>query len=477
MNAEPTDTDQGQPTPRATAPAVSRRALAIGLCTVVVAIAFEAIAVATAMPAAARELNGLTVYAWAFSLFLIGMLLATAVAGRICDRIGPGWPYLVGVALFSLGLVVAATSVSMGQLIVGRLIQGLGGGVMNVASFVCIAQVFDERSRPRMFTYISTAWVVPSFVGPPISAWLTENLSWHWVFWSVLPLVAIGLIIVLPTLRALIRARAAAPPPDPAGDHDPPGRDSRPPAPLWAAGLVAVSTVGFQLAGQRLDWLSIPLAIAALAGLGISLARLMPPGFLRLRRGLPMVIMVRGLLPGAFFGAEVFVPLMLVEQRGVPLFWAGAVLTCGALGWFTGAWLQSRPWLELPRNRLISLGTICVAAGLILVAVTALVPQLWAGLVAVGWVVGGLGMGLGIASTSVAAMSLSRDDEQGRNASSLQLGDSLGAALFAGVGGTIFAALHPGGDHRLTFGTVFVAMVVVALLGVAGSTRMGRPRV
>jgi MFS family permease len=156
--------------------------------------------------------------------------------------------------------------------------------------------------------------------------------------------------------------------------------------------------------------------------------------------------------------------------------WGGAVLTCGAVGWSTGAWLQSRPWVELPRNGLISLGTICVAAGLILVAATALLPQLWAGLVAVGWVIGGFGMGLGIASTSIAAMSLSRDDEQGRNASSLQLGDSLGAALFAGVSGSIFAALHPSGDHRVIFGTVMGAMVVVALLGVAGSTRMGRPK-
>ncbi|WP_152363272.1 MFS transporter [Microlunatus speluncae] len=470
MNAEPTETDQGRQS-ATQPPAVSRRALAIGICTVVVAVAFEAIAVATAMPAAARELNGISVYAWAFSLFLIGMLLATVVAGRICDRIGPGWPFLAGVALFTVGIVVAATSLSMGQLIGGRLIQGLGGGVMNVASFVCIAQVFDERTRPRMFTYISTAWVVPSFVGPPISAWLTENLSWHWVFWSVLPLVAVGLIIVLPTLRALIRARAAAPPPDPAADAE-----RQRPAPLWAAGLVAVSAAAIQLAGQRLDWLSVPLVIAGLAGLGFSLPRLMPPGFLRLRRGLPMVIMVRGLLPGAFFGAEVFVPLMLVEQRGVDLFWAGAVLTCGAVGWSTGAWLQSRPWIELPRNRLISLGTICVAAGLMLVASTALLPQLWVGLVAVGWVIGGFGMGLGIASTSIAAMALSRDDEQGRNASSLQLGDSLGAALFAGVSGTIFAALHPTGDERVIFGTVMAAMVIVALLGVAGSTRMGRPR-
>src|SRR3954463_16361985 len=106
------------------------RALAIGLCVAVVAVAFEAISVATAMPAAARDLDGLDLYAWAFSLFLIGQLFATVAAGRVCDRIGPARPMAGGVGLFAVGLVVAATSATMLQLVVGRLLQGLGAGVV-----------------------------------------------------------------------------------------------------------------------------------------------------------------------------------------------------------------------------------------------------------------------------------------------------------------------------------------------------------
>jgi len=81
--------------PTAEAASASRRRLTIGLCTNVVAIAFESIAVATAMPVAARELHGLGFYAWAFSLFLIGMLFSTVVAGRLIDRMGPAKPLLV----------------------------------------------------------------------------------------------------------------------------------------------------------------------------------------------------------------------------------------------------------------------------------------------------------------------------------------------------------------------------------------------
>ncbi len=231
---------------------------------------------------------------------------------------------------------------------------------------------------------------------------------------------------------------------------------------------------GDPVAGQRLDWCALlPLGLG-LAALALSLPRLMPPGFLRLSRGLSSVVLARVFLPGAFTGAEAFVPLMLIEQHQIPLVLAGAVLTAGALGWFCGSWLQSQGWVHIPRERLISLGATSVLIGLALVCLTSAVPQLWAGLVAVGWVFAGLGMGLATASTSLAVMALSHTTEVGRNASSLNLGDALGSGVFVGVSGTLFAALHPAGALSLTFGTVFGAMAVVALLAAFASLRVGR---
>jgi MFS family permease len=443
-------------------PKVSQRALTIGLCATIVAIAFETISIATAMPVAARDLDGLKYYAWAFSLFLIGMLFATVVCGRLSDRIGPAKPLLGGLVIFLAGLVVSGMAQHMAQLLAGRLVQGLGSGIMNVAIFVCVAQAYSLTQRPKMFTYISTAWVLPAFVGPPAAAWLTEHLSWQWVFFAVIPLVLFGGAMALPSLWRMIRRHQT-------GSSD----ATQKPAPLWAAALLCLATAALQLAGQRLDWIGLGLLVGGLLMLLVSLPQLMPPGFLKFRRGLSQVIQTRGLLPGGFFGAEAFVPLMLVEQRSVPLVQAGVVLTFGTVGWTAGSWLQSRPWLRMRRDVLITFGCGSVALGLALVALVAFLPVLPYGLVAVSWVIGGLGMGLATSSTSLAVMTLSAAGDQGRNGSSLNVYDALGSAIFIGVAGTIFAALHPSGDLALTFGIVEASMAVVALLAVLTSLRIG----
>lgn len=446
-------------------PAVTRQALTIGLCAVIVGIAFESAAVATSMPAAARDLHGIGSYAWAFSLFMIGMLFSTVVAGRLSDRIGPAKPLIAGLVIFAAGLVVAGTAPAWSVLILGRLVQGLGGGVLNTASYVCIAHVFSPAHRPRMFTYISMAWVLPGIAGPSLAAWITHAFSWHWAFFAVLPLLAFGAAMLTPTLRILLRTPVP---------HDP--EDLAVPAPLWAAAVAALATAAIQYAGQRLDLFAILPAALGAAGLAFSLPRLMPAGFTKLARGLPAVVLTRILLPGAFFGAEAFIPLMLVEERHLGLGLAGAVLTVGSIGWFTGAWAQSQRWMTVRRDRMITIGTVGVTVGAGMVALAAFVPALWIGVIGVAWIFAAFGMGVGTSSSSVATMAFSAPHEQGRNASSLNLGDALGSGLFVGISGSVFSALRATTALSTTFGIAFSVMALVALLAVLASLRVGRLR-
>lgn len=461
MNATPTTSADVPPQPT-----VTRGGLAIGLCAMIIGIAFEAAAVATSMPVAAKDLDGIDSYAWAFSLFTIGMLFSTVVTGRLCDRVGPAKPMIIGMLIFAAGLVVGGTALSWPMLIAGRLVQGLGGGALNTASYVCIAQVFDARQRPRMFTYISMAWVLPGIAGPSVAAWITHTFSWHWAFFAVLPLLGFGAVLLLPTWRTLLRTAR----PEPAGEDTTPSN----PAPIWGAAVAALSAALIQYAGQRLDLIAIVPGVLGIAGLVIALPRLMPPGFTRLGRGLPAVVLTRMMLPGAFFGAEAFIPLMLVTERQLSLTLAGAALTVGSIGWSLGAWVQSQRWMTVRRDLMITVGTGAVAVGVAVEATVALVPTLWVGFVAVGWIIAAFGMGVATASTSVATMAFSSDAEQGRNASSLNLGDALGSSLFVGISGSVFSALHGQGSTAATFGIAFAVMAFVGVLGTVASLRVGR---
>jgi Kef-type K+ transport system membrane component KefB len=167
---------------------------------------------------------------------------------------------------------------------------------------------------------------------------------------------------------------------------------------------------------------------------------------------------------------------MLVEQRRIALLLAGATLTVGAVGWTTGAWLQSRPWLPVRRDRLITYGCGAVALGVAIVALVAADPGVWTGVVGVGWLFAGLGMGLSMASTNLTVMAFSRPEEQGRNGASLNVSDALGSALFVALTGTLFAALQPAGSLEVAFGVLLAAMTGVALLAALVSLRIGAVR-
>ena len=440
------------------------RALTLGILAVVSLVAFEAMAVATAMPVAARELGGLRFYAWGFSAFLIASLVGMVVAGQVADRRGPVLPFLAAVTLFATGLVVAGLATSMGVFVAARAVQGLGGGLISVALYVVAGRLYPEEMRPRLFAAMSGAWVLPAIVGPSVAGLVADTWSWRWVFLAVPPLVVPAVALMLPRLRGLGPAPGR-------GEQLRLSRDRRVPTALVLAAAVAA----VQYAGQLLDVWSLLLLAVGLPLILRSLPTLMPPGVFRVRRGLPTAVLMRGVLAGAFFGTETFLPLMLVQQRGLPTVLAGLALTVGAIGWSVGSWVQGRPGLSTPRHLLVQRGSALVAVGIVIVA-AALWSPLPVVVAALGWAVAGTGMGLAMTTTNVLTLSLSPPAEQGANSSALQLSDALGSILLVGAGGAVYAALHRD-QGRVTFLAIYLAMAVVAAVGAVLAGRIAVPAV
>ncbi|MFJ6216405.1 MFS transporter [Streptomyces sp. NPDC092296] len=452
------------------------RALTLGIVSVVLLIAFEATAVNTAMPVAAQRLHGLGLYAFAFSGYFTTSLFAMVVSGEWCDKRGPLAPLFTGIAVFGAGLLVAGTAVNMWVFVAGRAVQGLGGGLVIVALYVVVGRAFPERLRPSVFAAFSASWVLPSIIGPVVSGAVTEHLGWRWVFLAIPAFILLPLAVMAPALRRVERAereRGAAAPPSWNLDR----------RRILLALAVSAGAGLLQYAGQRLDAVALLPALAGAALLGPAIARLLPAGTFRAARGLPTVILLRGVAAGAFFAAEAFIPLMLVTQRHLSPTLAGLSLTSGGLSWAAGSWLQGRPWAGRHRHGLIRAGFLLTAVA-IAGAALALVPGVPPVVVAVAWMLGGGGMGLTIASVSVLMMSLSAPDEAGANSASLQVSDALGNILLVGLAGVLFSALGGAAvGHATTtatgstagFGVIFAVMTAIALLGAATSGRIRVP--
>lgn len=416
------------------------RGATLGIVLVVTLLAFESMAVGTVMPVVAGDLDGLALYAWGFSATLITSLLSTVLAGGWVDRSGPTRPFLIGLGVFVAGMVVAGAAPSMWVFVAGRAVQGLGTGVPLVALYVVIARVYPEDLRSRVFAALSAAWVLPSLIGPAAGGALAEHAGWRWVFLGLVPLVIPPALLLLPVLRGIA----------PSGAAPVPGR-SRYPAALCVAAGTGVLLYGLDGTG----WTMLPAVLAGLAGLAFGLPRLVPAGTLRLRRGLPSVILVRGLLSGAFFGTEVFIPLALTRLHDFSATQAGIVLTVGALGWSAASQIQGRS--ERSREFFALLGAVLVTAGIVLATVAL---QLSGWLAAPAWIIGGAGMGFSIGSLSVLLLDLSAEDEQGVNSSALQISDTLGSSLVVGVAGALVTGF---GAARLDAGLAVAGALFAAI--------------
>ncbi|WP_341718276.1 MFS transporter [Micromonospora sp. FIMYZ51] len=439
------------------------RAMTVGSVALVSLLAFEALAVGTAMPTVARALDGLALYGIAFGGPFAAGVVAMVLSGAWCDSRGPRAPMWVGLAGFVAGLLLAGGATAMGALVVGRIVQGFGSGLLSVALYVIVAQAYPEHLHRRIFAAFAAAWVVPSLVGPLVAGLVVEHFGWRWVFLAV-PLVAVPAVLLIhPGLRSIGPARSAD-------------------APLrrrahtwgrigWACGA-GVSAALLHIGGQQRGATAVALVGLALVGLLVCAPRLLPAGFLRAGRGLPTVVGLRGLASGAFVAAEVVIPLMLSRERGFSPTAAGLVLTTGALSWSLGSWVQGR--IRAPRSRAtlprVGLGCITVGTAVVGGTVAPAVP-VWVGVF--GWAVAGLGMGLLYPSLSVLTLELSVPGEQGRNSSSLQLCDSLAAAAVLALTGTVLAAGAAPGPGSYA-GTLVVA-AGLALVGVLLAGRVVPP--
>ncbi len=373
-----------------------RAATAAVLMTIMLA-ALDQTIVSVAVPTIARQLGGFEWMAWVISGYLIASTVVTPLYGRFSDLVGRQRVMSIAIVIFLVASVACALAQTLPQLVLARVLQGVGGGGLIATAQSVIADVVPLRERGRYQSYISIVWAVASMLGPVVGGVLTEYLSWPWIFWINLPVGLLALLLVRNSLGAL-----PVPAPGPHGRSRIDGVGAL----LLLSGLTAllipITRVGQGTAvGDAWNLIGWALALALLAVFVLQQRRhpdaIVPMALFANRT----VVACCGLLFICFFifiAMSVLVPLRLQLGAGFSAADAGLrllplTLAIPAAAFLSGRWLY-RTGRVLPAQRL---GVALVPIALATLGFTS----------ATGWVASaalvllGVGMGLQMPTTLI----------------------------------------------------------------------------
>jgi MFS family permease len=462
MTVETTSETGAVPVEHETLLGARYRWVAIGMFALVFLAAFESMAVTAVMPAVAADLDGRALYALAFAGPLAVSVIGMIVAGNAADRGGPRLALYTSVALFVVGLVIAGTAAEMWQLVAGRLVHGLGGGGLTVALYVIVARIIPPALHPGMFAGFAAAWVVPSLIGPFVAGLVADSAGWPWVFLGVVALVVPALLMVVPSLRGLRSGTDGA---------RPPWSVSRI---AWAT-LAGVAVLVLNLSAEAGGWAGWLLPVASIAVIAIAVRPMVPRGTLRAVSGLPAIVLTRGGLAGAFFGTQVYLPLLLTgAPYELSTAMAGLVLTLGGVAWAIASQVQGRNPVRLSNELALRIGLALLGTA---IAASLLATLLQAPPFAfmIAWALAGGGMGLMYPRTTVMGLQSVTEENQGFISSAMAVSDALGAAVAIALTAIAYAMLSPVGAVVAVAGAIAVALGVWAIALFAGLRAHAEP--
>lgn len=458
----------------------SNFALTLGSIMAVTIVAFQGLAIATITPVLTRDLNGEHLYGWVFNAFLIPQIIGTVLGGREVDRRAPWQVFYPAMALFALGLLICAMSESMAPLLIGRMFVGFGCGAMFSTIYAIIGASYNDALRPAMLAAISTAWIVPSLIGPVIAGSIADHLHWRWVFIGLLPLVALSGALSWKTYSKVEL------PQDPEAALLNQNR-------LPLAMVLALGTFLF-LAGPDIEPLArllganqqdVPFAVVAvvtIAGIVLiapTLRKLMPAGTFTLTPMLPATIAARALTFGGFVVVETYVVYALKEFGELTSSQAGILLTVGSLTWTAGSVTQARlDRHEGPaaRPRRMLMGAIGMLLGSAVIVLDVVLTQdiHWP-IAMVAWAVVGFGIGVCFTTATAVAFQYAPTGQDGVVSSSFLLLDLFANAIGVGIGGFMLTTTIDRGWSQPQAASLAMSLAIVLLMAaVWAALRMTR---
>ncbi|MEO1103989.1 MAG: MFS transporter, partial [Pseudomonadota bacterium] len=421
-------------------------ALALTALMLVLAMStLDANIVGPALPRIVADLGGISHLSWVMTAFLLTATITTPLYGKLSDMYGRKPLFAVSVGLFLLGSVLSGLAQSMHWLIAGRAVQGLGAGGLMTLTQITMSDLVPPSRRAKYQGLFGAVFTGCSMIGPPLGGFITEALSWRWIFFVNIPVGVIGLALIFLTI------------------HEPP-RSPRKPIDYRGVLVVAVATsaalLALSLGGGVIAWLS-PISVGLFFGSGLLFMVLIA---VEKRSDNPIIeiglfsnpiftvaTFVSALVSTAVAGAMAFVPLFLQLVVGMAPAASGLMMTPMVAGLMIGLTVGGRFVTKLGRYRVFAVTGTAIAT-IALTALTAFAfAQTGPSPIATSLTLLGLGLGMVMPGLTVALQNAVSPRDMGVATATSTFIRSLGTAFGVGIAGAIitaFALAAPiEGDH------------------------------
>jgi MFS family permease len=309
----------------------------------------------TLMPSVVEDIGGVDLFAWVTTVFIVASIAASMFAAVRPFGLGPRQNYLIAAAAFGFGSLLCGVAPSMPVLLVGRAMQGFGGGLLGALTYMMVRLVFPERLWAQAIALISGMWAIATLVGPAIGGVFAEFGAWRWAFFVILPaaaLLAVGALRVVPERSSEVGMSAV---------------------PALQIGLMIAAVLALSVASAVAETDSTPAlvlaAMALLAIIALGLAerharqKLLPTGTFAFGSHLAAMFGLMVLLQISII-SDIFVPLFVQRLHGVGPLVAGYIVALLAVGWSSSSMLTST-WSERRARLLIASGPLLLIAGAI----------------------------------------------------------------------------------------------------------------
>lgn len=406
------------------------RGSAITLSSGVALYATNTYIVITILPSVVLDIGGMAWYAWNTTLFVVSAIMGSALSARLLNRCGPRGAYLTATAIFMLGAAVCTVAPSMPVLLVGRAVQGLGGGFLFALSYAMVNLVFREALWPRAMALISAMWGVATLVGPAVGGFFAELHAWRYAFGLMLPITLLFALLVWKSL--------------PARQHKPEVAEPLPrlQLALLASAVLTISAGSLSPHG----WVNFSGILAAvllvcwLRKIELTRAvRLLPRNALSLSSPLCALFATMSLLMIGM-GYDIYVPYLLqLLHRQTPLL-AGYITAAAAIGWTAGE-MWSAAWSGKRGSMAIKAGPPIMLVSLLclLVSLPTTVGAAWlhvSGII-IGLALLGFATGLGWPHLLTRVLQRADSQDRAKAGTSISVVQSFSGAMGTALAGTV----------------------------------------